>query len=366
MKESLDGKAVDRIANSFALAYPAFDSTRFVELACNGLDSKELKQRVDHIIDALVAVLPESFLECAAIIEDVKLVWIKGNDSDALQAFCAWPVIDFIAVKGISHPRVALPLLRLVTSLFSAEFAIRPFLKAYPEISYEYLESWVLDDNDDVRRLMSEGTRPRLPWASKLDCVIKKPERNIKLLAMLKNDSSLYVRRSVANHLNDIAKDHPDVVLDLCEAWYPKADENLKWLIKHATRTMVKTGESRVYPLLGFTAKPELASIALRIETKKVILGESVVFEVRVQSGIKEAQSFVVDFSLDLVKANGKRQSKVFKLKNIVLAGRASLSVRKSMTIKEISTRRYYAGIQGVSILVNGKVSAQESFELVI
>ncbi len=366
MKESLDSKAVSRIARSFQLANPTFDSITFEGLACKELDSKSLKERVNHIIDALVFVLPQCFLECARIIERIGPVWIRGDKEDVLQAFAAWPVIDFIAVKGISHPKIAIPLLKSVTSLFSAEFAIRPFIKMYPEICYAFLESWLSDESEDVRRLVSEGTRPRLPWTSKLDCAIDSPERNIKLLCQLKSDSSLYVRRSVANHLNDIAKDHPDIVLSICEAWYPKADEHLKWLIRHATRTMVKEGRPRVYPLLGFTPNPKLASIALQVETKKVVLGESIVFEVCVSSGVKEAQSFVVDFSLDLLKANGKRKSKVFKLKNIKLAGGSSLSARKSMMIKEITTRRYYAGMQGISVLVNGVVLAQESFELVL
>jgi 3-methyladenine DNA glycosylase AlkC len=366
MKESLDSKAVVRIADSFVLAYPAFDNVKFAKLACDGLEPKELKQRVNHIIEALLVVLPESFAECADIIEALVPVWIKGNEDDAFQVFAAWPVIDFIAVKGEGQPHIALPLLKLTTALFSAEFAIRAFIKAYPQICYEYLESWLSDESEDVRRLISEGTRPRLPWAPKLSCAIVDPTRNIKLLSELKNDSSLYVRRSVANHLNDISKDHPDAVLDLCEAWYPKASDNLKWLIRHATRTLVKQGAPRVYPLLGYTADPKLASVILNVETKRVVLGGDIAFEVVVESDAKEDQSIVVDFSLDLVKANGKRQSKVFKLKNISRSSGASQKIRKSMAIKEISTRRYYAGMQKISILINGILLAQEEFELAV
>ncbi len=366
MKNSLNVKAVSRIANSFKLAYPVFNVDGFIGSATEGLVSLELKQRVQHIIKALEEHLPDSFSDCAVIIEKVKAVWIKGDEEDSFQVFAAWPVIDFIAIKGIAEPHLALPLLKTVTSLFSAEFAIRPFIEAYPELCYEYLGSWTTDSSDDVRRLVSEGTRPRLPWAPKLSCAIGNPDNNIKLLSKLKNDSSLYVRRSVANHLNDIAKDHPNIVLDLCESWYPTADDSLKWLIRHATRTLVKQGFSRVYPLLGFTKSPKLSSVNLEVDTKTVYLGKSLVFSVLVESGAQVDQSLVVDFSLDLVKANGRQQSKVFKLKNVSLLVGEKLYITKEMKIKEISTRRYYAGIQGVSVLVNGVVAAKGEFELLV
>lgn len=366
MKEGLGTSAIKRIATSFTAVLPQFDKESFVAECEEGLDDLELKQRVDHIIKVLHNYLPKNFSSAAKLLSGLKEHWIEGDTDDPLQTFAAWPVTDYVAVYGIDQPDTALPVLEKLTSLFSAEFAIRPFIKKYPELCQQYFKLWVVNDCDGVRRLVSEGTRPRLPWGMRLHSYIEKPETNLYLLTQLKNDDSLYVRRSVANHLNDIAKDHPELVLDVCDAWFKNASEETTWLIKHATRTIVKTGNPRVFPLLGYTDKPRVTLAKLHLSKKEIMLGESLDFELMLTSDSTSTQKIVLDYAIAFVKANGKQQNKVFKLKNIELRAGQCLQLAKSHRIKEITTRKYYSGEQQLIILINGEQVACQSFHLSI
>ena len=261
-----------------------------------------------------------------------------------------------------------LPLLKDLTGLFSAEFAIRAFIIRYPDICQAYFQQWINDEDEDVRRLVSEGTRPKLPWAMQLKMYVKDPHCNIPLLTHLKNDSSLYVRRSVANHLNDIAKDHPELVIDVCEQWMKDATPNVQWVIKHATRSLVKQGHSRVYPLLGYSQQPKLAPLELTVTTPDLKLGDTLSFSVKLQSPLSKAlnqpQSFVVDYAIGFVKANGQQKLKVFKFKNITLDNDQQITINKRQVLKAISTRQYYSGTHQLIILINGVKMADAVFNL--
>jgi len=365
MKESLNTKAIERIATSLSAVDVDFDSERFVKLAQAGVDELALKERVDHIISALVQCLPSNFEDGARVLSKVKKVWVAGDEDDAYQSFAAWPVIDYIAVQGIDHPDLALELLKHLTSLFSAEFAIRAFIVRYPSLCQQYFVKWVHDSDEHVRRLVSEGTRPRLPWGKKLALYIEQPAINIEHLSVLKDDSSLYVRRSVANHLNDIAKDHPEFVVDVCEQWLDKGGEHVQWVVTHATRSLVKQGVKRVYPLLGYTAKPAIEKLGLNILSLQLCLGGCLEFGFTLQSCGKVAQKLVVDYAIGFVKANGERRNKVFKLKNITLKQGQVMELNKRHVIKAITTRRYYSGVQSLSILINGEPVIVREFELI-
>jgi len=364
MKNSLGAQAIERIAQSFELVDPKFATERFKAFALDGIDELELKARVAHIIEALAKCLPSEFEKCALLLGELKKVWVQGDEEDSYQSFAAWPVIDYIAVYGIEYPDVALPLLRQLTSLFSAEFAIRAFIVRYPQLCQRYFTLWVADDDEHVRRLVSEGARPRLPWGSQLAIYIAEPNINLKHLDVLKNDSSLYVRRSVANHLNDIAKDHPQFVIDVCEGWVSQADKNVKWVISHATRSLVKQGHKRVYPLLGYTAAPNVAQGALELVSEELALGEAIEFAFKISSLGQGQQKMVVDYAIGFVKANGELREKVFKLKNVTINEGGSIELNKRHLIKPISTRKYYSGRHSLSILINGESVAKAFFDL--
>jgi len=364
MKNGLNEAAINRIASAFSQLQPNFDVDNFTLQILNKLETLELKERVEHIIKVLHQHLPQCYFQTLAIFNQLKTVWDHGNEDDPLRSFAAWPIIDYIAAYGMEHPKESLASFEYLTSLFSAEFAIRRFIQKYPDICHEQFQSWIKHDDDHVRRLVSEGTRPRLPWGVRLQEFVNDPLPNIPLLSHLKNDSSLYVRRSVANHLNDIAKDHPELVINTCKEWQKPNNKELDWLIKHATRTIVKQGHPAVFSLLGYTDNPKVTCSEIRLSSKKIKFGENIDFSCDLTAKTKSTQTMVIDYVIYFVKANKEQKAKVFKLKNIELGACKTVLLEKSFSFKAISTRKYYPGLHRIEILINGKSVQSVNFML--
>ncbi len=369
MKNGLGPAAIERISNALSKTITlsqSFDRAAFIQQATSPLETLELKERVLHVIETLHQFLPRKFEQAVNCLLELPEVWNSGDPDDPLRSFAAWPIIDYVGAHGVDHPALALPALRHLTQLFSAEFAIRPFLLKHPELCHQHFERWVDDDSEHVRRLVSEGTRPRLPWGIQLKPYILDPTDNIRWLEALKDDRSLYVRRSVANHLNDISKDHPQTVIELCQSWYPDANDDVKWLIKHALRSLIKSGQPEVFPLLGYSKSVNIEAPKLTLGCDKIALGDCLEFEISLTSAANKPQKLVVDFALHLMKANGKTAPKVFKWKAVTLQPQQTLNIQKRHAIKAITTRRYYSGEQRLEILINGKAVAETDFELKI
>ena len=364
MKDGLDKAAIQRIAVGLCQVFPQFDSEAFVDEAQRAVVDLALKERVDVLIVLMHRYLPQSFEEVAMGLMALPEHWDFGNREDPLRGFAAWPVIDYVAHYGLEQPELSLKVLKALTHLFSAEFAIRSFILQYPALCHEFFLEWIKDDSEHVRRLVSEGTRPRLPWGKKLLLYINDPQDNLVLLSALRADSSLYVRRSVANHLNDIAKDHPQWVIDVCLLWQQEPHPLSEWVIKHGTRTLVKQGHPAVFQLLGYSQTVSLSRATLTLKTPCIALEETLEFECELVSSTSKDQQYVVDYQIDFVKANGKTRAKVFKLKNITLAASEVLTVTKAFSFKTITTRRYYPGAHRLSILVNGINVASQPFTL--
>ena len=368
MKDGLNAASAKRIADAISQVYPSFAVESFLHQIEHGLAPLELKQRVNHFIDVLAKHLPQDFAECHGIFMQLKPHWNYGDPEDPLRSFAAWPVTDFVAKYGIDSPDLAFDCLHYLTSLFSAEFAIRPFIEKYPELSSKYLAQWVTDEDHHVRRLTSEGTRPRLPWSIRLQLFCQDPTPNLALLEQLKDDDSEYVRRSVANHLNDIAKDNADIVIALCKSWQANtsnsASANTQWVIKHACRSLIKSGKPEVFPLLGFTKLPKLSLSELTLKDNKLTLGDRLSFSIQLTSTSASKQKLAVDFVIYHMKANGQLSPKVFKLKEVTLNAKETVSLAKQHTMKAISTRKYYSGVHKVAIQVNGKERATKDFTL--
>lgn len=376
MKNSLGKNAVQRITKIVANADPLLDVKLFEREALKSLDKMELKQRVEHIIDALHTILPDDFAQSAAILIRCKAHWVDDDTGDSYGVFAAWPFIDYSAKYGLEHPEISLNTLKELTELFSAEFAIRPFIVQHYDLTMHALSTWKNDENEHVRRLVSEGSRPRLPWGLQLRNFIEDPKDCLPLLSDLKADDSLYVRRSVANHLNDIAKDHPELVLDTCLAWQQElttshtnetafSDEKIEevnWVIRHATRTLVKAGHPKIFKLLGYTESPKIKVLALVIEQSSITGEETLSFNIALENAKKTTQKFVLDYAIHFVKANRERKPKVFKLKNCELAASSQLKVSKKYSFKKISTRKYYGGEHLVELFINGQSVASASF----
>jgi len=364
MKDGLGREAISRMAKVLKSLDPAIKAKRFQIQALAGIDQLELKERVRFLIGLLHDFLPADFGKAARLLSGLKKHWPDDNSADPLRSFAAWPFIDYVAEYGLDHPEIALPLLRRLTGLFSAEFAIRPFIIHHPRISMRHLQAWAGDTSADVRRLVSEGTRPRLPWGQRLPAFCKDPSPVLALLEHLNDDKSLVVRRSVANNLNDISKDNPDQVIRTCRRWLINANDERTWIIRHATRSLVKAGHPAVFGLLGYTENPVLQLENLAINKRRIKLGESVEVLADLCSTSRQKQHVVIDYAIHHIKANGARKPKVFKLRTIRLAPGERVSLSKRHAIRPITTRKYYAGTHAVEVLVNGKAIDKIEFEL--
>lgn len=364
MKDGLGIVAIDRIACGINNAWPKFNRTGFTKAASAEIGSLELKQRVQHLIKILSQFLPADFEETAAILSRTPEKWDFGDPNDPIRSFASWPIIDYAAEYGLEHPETSLALLKKLTHMFSAEFAIRPFILKYPDLCFTEFDNWIEDEDKHVRRLVSEGSRPRLPWGIQLKPFCEDPSPLIPLLTRLNQDPSEYVRRSVANNINDITKDNPDIALEICKNWMKGGSEDTRWIIRHGMRSLIKEGRPEVFSLLGFTAKPKLELDPLDLEEHKIKLGDSLVFETRIHSTAKTTQRLAIDFAIHHRKANGGLTAKVFKWKETDLKAGESLAINKKHAIRKITTRKYYSGDHQLDLIVNGKTLASLPFHL--
>jgi len=357
LHEALVGEMADRIARNA----PSFDKGRFVTLATGGLQALELMERSALIRDALFATLPDGFPEAAAILK----ASLPAAGKPGLTGWMLLPVNQFTAARGPDHFDLGLDLLKALTPHFTAEFGIRPFIHRDQQRALAIISGWVGDPDHHVRRLASEGTRPRLPWAMRLPQLVKDPAPILPILTALMDDPEDYVRRSVANSLNDIAKDHPDLVAAFIAAHIESASPERHRLLKHASRTLLKKGHAQALANFGFGAAAAL-ECELRLVNGEVLFGEGLDFEIRVINAGESAQSLMIDYAIHHVKGDGSLAPKVFKWKTVTLAPGESHAIKRRHAMRPITTRRYYPGEHRIAILVNGTETASESFILTI
>ncbi len=370
-KNLLNEKIIIAMGGHLAKAWPEFDRGAFTTMATENLDDLELKERSTQITEALIAFLPDDFARAA----DIMLASLAPDDGGdtasaevngrGIQGWAVMPLTHYVGLQGLGHFDLSMMLLKEMTKRSSSEFGIRFFLLAEPERTLAVLESWLDDANYHVRRLISEGTRPRLPWAMRLPAFMENPAPILPLLEALKDDDEEYVRRSVANNLNDIAKDHPDLVARIAGQWLKGADRNRRRLIRHACRTLIKQGHQGTLKALGY-GPPRVELEKLRISTPRVAFGAALEFELRLTSTANRAQALVVDYAIHHRKANGSTTAKVFKWKTTTLAPGAALRAKRKHAIRKITTRVYYPGRHRLEIFVNGVSFGIEDFELIM
>lgn len=366
MKNSLGSDAIRRISVALLAVMNDFPAPQFIEEAEAGITRLELKQRVSFLIVVLARYLPADFTVTAAMLLQINDHWDFGEQTDSLSGFAAWPLIDYVAEYGMEHPQQSLAVLKQLTPLFSAEFAIRPFITQHFALTYAALIKWSADPDEHVRRLASEGIRPRLPWGKQLVQFRDDPEPIIELIARLKDDPSVYVRRSIANNLNDIAKDHPERVIRLCKDWSVNATDNCKWIVRHGCRGLLKQGEPAVFALLGFTEKPQFQVEKFELVKSRIKLGESLGFLLGLSTGSVIDQYWMIDYKIHHVKANKTRTSKVFKLRTIKMKTNAYIEIEKKHPFRLITTRKYYSGMHSIEVLINGKSMGAIDFDLAL
>ncbi|MFT7235089.1 MAG: 3-methyladenine DNA glycosylase AlkC [Methylophagaceae bacterium] len=364
MKDQLGEQAITDLADVLSTIVDNVDRDAFIVRANKGLETLALKQRVHFLIALMADFLPNEFEQAAACL--LRIVFTQERKAQ-WGDFTAWPLVDYASVYGLGHPQLSLRVLKHLTPLFSAEFAVRAFIEHHEAITHSTLLVWAEDKNEHVRRLASEGSRPRLPWGKQLKKWIDNPDAIFPIIEKLKDDPSLYVRRSVANNLNDISKDHGDKVIIHCEKWLENTSKDRQWLIKHGLRTLVKKGHPQVFPLLGYTKKPSIKIKQLKILSSSVVVGDEIIIRLCLQSTGNELQKVVVDYGIDYVRAMGKRKTKVFKWKNITLQPHEQLVLEKRHSFKLITTRRYHQGRHHFQLLINGeKANDSLGFDLKI
>lgn len=341
---------ISRLAEGIKAEYSEFIVDDFVDQVMFGFEELSLSERSQRIAENLKTFLPEDFLEAIRVLRANFGEPAKLESPGHYDSFIYMPQAAFVAQYGMDFFEESMSFLYDLTRRFTSEFAIRPFLKNYPEKTLAKLAEWTSDDCPHVRRLVSEGSRPRLPWGMRLHQFIEDPQPVLELLSLLKDSPERYVEKSIANNLNDIAKDNPDLVIDTFMAWEKEGWRN-DWLRKHALRTLFKEGNPRALALLGFTAQ-ELKCSEIHLESDRINLGEALDFSFELSA--KKKSKVMVDFIIHHVKANGQLSPKVFKLKQCEIEG--SQSFKKKHWIKTITTRKYYSGMHRLEIQVNGKV----------
>jgi 3-methyladenine DNA glycosylase AlkC len=357
---------VRELAATIARVAPAFDTRAFVKRATTGLDKLELLDRGRHIAHALAAHLPADYP--AAI--DILLRSLGPEHATdelvgvGMAPFFYLPHTLFVAEHGLEHFELSLHAQYELTKRFSAEASIRPFIAHDPERTFAALSGWARDANAHVRRLVSEGTRLRLPWAMRVAWLDAHPERVLELLELLKDDPATLVRRSVANNLNDLGKVHRDILIRTCDAWLADASPERRALVEHALRSAIKRGEPDALRLLGYGAQPRVALERVRFEPRRVAIGGQVAMTFALRSTAAAPQDLLVDVAVHFVKANGTARPKVFKLERIALSAGDQVELATRFSLAVHTTRTPYPGKHAVDVIVNGVALPAGSFQV--
>ncbi|KAF1021074.1 MAG: putative protein YhaZ [Paracidovorax wautersii] len=367
LKHIFDEARMLHLAQATANVSSHFDAERFLHLTTQGLDALSLMQRLRRVTEALHATLPPAPYR-------QRLDVLRALAPAINHRFVTLVLPDYVATHGLDDFDASMDALRFFTPFGSSEFGVRPFLRHDLARALPWLTAWTRDADAHVRRLASEGSRPRLPWSFRLDALVADPAPTRPLLEALRADDSLYVRKSVANHLNDIAKDHPAWLLAQLGHWHAGLDgqgdgaQHTRWILRHGLRTLVKQGNTQALALLGAGAAPRVTVREARVEPARLVLGQHLSLAFTLASAAAPgtpAQRLVVGYAIRYARPSGKAARKVFKLKTLDLAAGETVTLARRQPIRDFSTRTHHAGWHGVELLVNGQTLAEGGFELV-
>ena len=369
-KNLIDADVIRSIGGHLQRVDAGFPRARFEARASAGLAALELKARVLQVADALVAALPDDVDRAAGLLEASLGPAGVGDDLSGLRTseqglagWAVWPLSEAIARIAIDAPERGLAALHAMTQRLTAEFAIRPFIVRHPALCFATLARWTRDPSAHVRRLVSEGSRPRLPWGLRLQALVVDPSPTLPLLAALQDDASEYVRRSVANHLNDIAKDHPTVVAGWLRDHLPGASSQRRALLKHASRTLIKQGDPAVLGAWGL-GEAFAGEATWSVAPARVTVGAALTISLALRSSSARPQRLVIDYAVHHVKADGSTSPKVFKGWTLELGPREARALARKHSFRPISTRRYYPGEHTAELRINGQPLGAAKFHL--
>lgn len=355
LKEIFDAARFRRTAADLAAVYPGFDADRFLALALPDLEPLSLMQRLRRMTECLHATLPADYPQALAI--------LRALAPRIDHRFVTLVLPDYVGLHGRHDFDASMDALAFFTRFGSAEFAVREFLRLDLSRALAVMETWSRDPDEHVRRLASEGCRPRLPWSFRLDALVANPDPVAPILENLRGDPSLYVRKSVANHLNDITKDHPAWVLDRLATW-PLDAAPTAWIARHALRTLIKKGDPRALAVIGAGEPARVRVNAFTVTPASIRLGDRITLRLALTSLAECPQRLVIDYRLHYVKRSGATSGKVFKWKEVALPASASLRFERSQVIRDFTTRTHNPGRHKIELLVNGVPLASTAFDL--
>ena len=341
--------SIHGLAMRLKAVYPAFPADDFVN---DVMDETwvvlELKARMRQITIHLGKHLPPDYKEALSILDRVIAGYPAGIVDSGLLYFP-----DFVEVYGQEerHWDLSMAALERYTSYSTAEFAVRPFIIRHEAKMMMQMAAWAEHDNEHVRRLASEGCRPALPWGQALSSFKKDPSPVLRILARLKDDPSLYVRKSVANNLNDISKTHPELVAELARDWYGKS-ERTDWIVKHGCRTLLKKGNRDVLDIFGFADADCVSVDRFSLDAASVCMGADMTFSFRIEA--KKETKVRLEYGIDYVKANGSRSRRIFKISEPFLKKNVKKQYIKTHSFADTSSRKHYPGIHSVTLIING------------
>ncbi|MEU6309950.1 DNA alkylation repair protein [Streptomyces sp. NPDC047014] len=354
--ELLSAETVTHLARLLARAAGSRSAPALLERA-RSLDGLSYSGRVAAIRDAVLADLPADWPGFEAVVR-------TALSDPAFTGWMTFPVNEAVAVRGLAAFEPGLALLRALTPRLTAESAVRPFLRADPARALAVVREWTGDPDPHVRRLASEGTRPRLPWAPQLPAFVADPRPALPVLDALYRDPSDYVRRSVSNHLNDISRDHPALAVETAARWLAAPDATTDRVVRHGLRTLIKAGRPEALTLLGHSPDVAVAVDGPVVTTPRIAVGDHLVFDWAVTNTGTLPAELVIDYVVHHAKANGTRTPKVFKLVTRALAPGETLGGTRRHSFKPITTRRYHSGEHLVQLQVNGRVRGEAAFSL--
>lgn len=347
------------------VVYPSFNGSNFINsVFINHWDALELKQRMRHVSTVLNQHLSGSYSnDIDILLRVIDVALEKEQQGEKFDRLVYMFVPDYVQQYGLNDYLTSVKAMEKITSFFSCEFAVRPFIVKYENKMMQQMLVWASSKNEHVRRLASEGCRPRLPWAMALPRFKKDPSLVLPILKLLKNDSSLYVRRSVANNLNDIAKDNPKLVINMAQQWYGKTPQT-NWVVKHACRTLLKQGNQTIMRLFGYGNAKLIKVTNFKVLTPQVVIGDRLVFQFNLNQTDVSNMLIRLEYAVYFRLKNGQLSKKVFKISEKSYSSQNTHNIQRKHSFKLISTRVYYPGLHRVSVIVNGVEQATKSFVL--
>jgi len=347
LKDLFDQDSVGTLADALTAADDRFPRSEFLDAVFDHRwHDLELKQRMRHIATVLRDLLPGGYRD--------QLDGLLHAVPHTPAGFPAMVYSDFVGAFGTGDWEASMPALRRFTTLVSAEFAIRPFIISDQDRTLRQMLEWAGDSDPAVRRLATEGCRPRLPWGRRIPALVDNPQPIVPILDRLHNDPDEAVRRSVANNLNDIAKDHPDLVVTTLERWAATPTEHTRRLTRHALRTLLKQGHPGALAQCGFELEPAVTIDALAIEPGTIAIGGTAHLSFTLISTGDRNQSVMADYAVHYVKADGTTAPKVFKLRTLELTPGSRVGLRRKLDFRQRSTRTHRPGTHRLEIIVNG------------